>query len=94
MGIELSMNDKIVEAHNLAVTLGDRLNEDTLRVDQAIADMIWGHADGLSAKRLYNIRDGCCSLQASIDFDPAEEEAQLDREIGEMQDLIDMGADK
>ena len=79
-----SMNEKIVQAHDLAVGLGERLNGWSLAVNNDTADMIWGHADGLTAKHLYSIRDGRCSLAASINFDPEEEEAKLDREIAEM----------
>ncbi len=32
-------------------------------------DLTYAHADGLTARRLYGLRDGSCSLQASIDFD-------------------------
>lgn len=83
----LSINEKIAKAFALATKLADRLEDETLQVDQELADLIWGHADGLSAKRLYDLRDGRCSLAASIAFDLEEEEAKLDREIEVMRKL-------
>ena len=76
-----SMNEKICSAHGLACDLGERLNEGSLEVPAEITEMIWGHADGLSAKRLYDLRDGRCSIAASIAFDVEEEEANLDDDI-------------
>lgn len=85
----LSMNEKIAKAAALAIKLADRLNDETLQVDQELADLIWGHADGLSAKRLYDLRDGRCSLAASMAFDQEEEEAKLDEAIETMGELLD-----
>jgi hypothetical protein len=82
-----SMNEKICIAHGLAVVLGELLNEDSLVVPDEIADMIWGHADGLTAKHLYNMMDGRCSLAAFIAFDPVKAEAHLDDDILVMEGL-------
>ena len=82
-----SMNEKICIAHDLAVPLGERLNDGTLEVPAEIAEMIWGHADGLTAKHLYNLRDGHCSIAAFVAFDPAKAEAHLDDDILVMEGL-------
>ena len=88
MSEELSMNEKTAQAHDIAVGLGERLNAGTLKAEETTVEIIWGHADGLSAKRLWDLRDGRCSLQASIDFDVMEEELELDSEIRLMSNLI------
>ena len=82
-----SMNEKICIAHGLAVPLGERLNEGSLEVPAEITEMIWGHADGLTAKHLYNMREGRCSISAFIAFDPAAAEADLDDDILLMEGL-------
>ncbi len=86
--MDTSINSKIVVAFDLASALCNPLNSGALVVDKETTDMVFGHADGLIAKHLYNIRDGRCSLQASIDFDPEEQEHRLDAEIAEMRRLV------
>ena len=87
-----SLNEKIVEAHYIANRLGTLINASAaldLSLDDETTGMIWGHADGLTAKWLYNRRDGRCSLQAMIDFDPEAEEARLDTQILTMRTLLE-----
>ena len=88
----MSLNEKIGRAFGLASQLADLLDAGTLTtltVDSEDMDLIYGHVDGLVAKRLYDLRDGRCSLQASIDFDPAIEEARLDKQIDTMRKLLE-----
>ena len=87
--MDKSMNEKICIAHDLAVGLARPLNEGNFVVDIATNEMIWGHADGLTAKHLYNMRDMRGSIAACIAFDPAEAEAQLDKDIEEMEKLTE-----
>ena len=92
--MEQSINNKIEKAFRLAFKLGDFENDNNIDIsklenDPELDDMIWGHADGLKAQRLFNMRDGRCSLQASMDFDIEAEELQLDKEIKIFQELID-----
>ena len=87
-----SFNQKIVDAHDLACQLGEIINADAdfdVSLDDETTEMIWGHADGLSAKWLYARRDGLCSIQAMIDFDPDIEEARIDAQIITMQNLLE-----
>lgn len=87
--MDRSINGKIVGAYRLSSLLGDAINAGELKVDKDVADMVWGHADGLVAKHLINMMNGWCSIQASIDFDVEERERILDAEITEMQELVD-----
>ncbi len=79
-----SLNGKIMQAFTLSSRIADRIDAGEITEDGLDIDLVYGHADGLSAKRLYNIRDGCCSLRASMDFDPEAEETRLDEEINYM----------
>lgn len=84
-----SFNDKIVIAFNLASQIADRLTVGTLELhENGAMDLVYAHADGLTAKRLYDLRDGHCSLAASISFDPIEEEVRLDTQITAMQAML------
>ena len=89
MNAEQSMNDKIRSAFSLSSELADLIIAEKLDVDADETDLIFGHADGLSAKHLYGLRDGRCSPAQSMAFDPAEAEKRLDIEIREMQRILD-----
>ena len=85
-----SCNEKIMQAHSLACALATRIERDAefdLSLDDVTTEVIWGHAEGTIAKWLCDRRDGRCSLQASIDFDPTAEEERLDAQIVVMQEL-------
>ena len=83
-----SMNEKIVIAFDTACKLCDNIDEGNLSVDGEMADLIYGHADGLFAKRLYDLRDGRCSIAASIAFDFDKEMEKLDRDIEIMNGML------
>lgn len=85
---ELSINEKIGIAFNLANKLGVLECEGKLKITEEDSDIIWVHADGLRAKYLEDRRDGRCSLQASIDFDVAAEELRLDSDIQLFEELL------
>lgn len=80
-----SLNNKIAIAYKLAIRLSERLNNNSLHTNEE--EMIWAHADGLRAKRLYSLRNGWCSLLASLSFDIEWEEKKLDKDITTMQNL-------
>lgn len=85
-----SLNEKIVQAFELSYKIHLLLEGGTIP-EGAIDDMdlVYGHADGLVAKRLYNIRGGRCSVQASLNFDPEKEEDRLDDDISYFTKLIE-----
>lgn len=85
--VEDSLDEKIRTAFDVSYDLSELLNRDALKTDRDTVEMIWGHADGLTAKWLYDRRDGRCSLQASIDFDIEAEEKKLDGQIALMRKL-------
>lgn len=87
-----SFNQKIGEAFGLASQLADRLDDGRLShltMDSEDMDLVYGHVDGLVAKHLYNLRDGRCSIAASIAFDPEAEEVRLDKQILTMHTLLE-----
>ena len=87
---ELSFNEKIALAHSLANDLTDLYNADRLiDLDEGDVDLIFGHADGLSAKRLYDIRDGRCSFETLMNFDFEKEEALMDSHIEYFKELLE-----
>ena len=79
-----SMVDKINIALYLSATLADKLNNGVLVVEEEVLDMLWGHIDGISLNSLFRLRDGLCSLAASMAFDIEKEEKRLTEEIKTM----------
>jgi hypothetical protein len=84
----MSFNEKIRRMFFLSNELCGLCGDDlSFLKDEETEDMIWGHADGLSARRLYALRDGRCSLQAMIDFDPEVAEALLDDQLARIKQI-------
>ncbi len=89
----MSFNDKIAMCFILANQVVDRCETDPafaaeLESSEHI-DLTYAHADGLTARRLYRLRDGSCSLQAIIDFDFEAEEKHLFTAIGIFNRLLE-----
>ena len=79
--MELSLDDKVGLATQLALIIsydGKKERELPEHFDFCLIDR-W--EDGLPQKRLFNLKSGLCSLQATIDFDFDAEEAELDKTI-------------
>jgi transposase len=81
---QCSMEDKVIRAGNLAVDLaydGDKVRDTAALFGEENSNLIWVWVDGLAQRRLEKLIHGECSLQASIDFDPQEEERKVDEII-------------
>ncbi len=88
-----SLNEKITHAFSLANALVDKgvvADELPDHITEDVADMVYGHADGLTASWLCKMRDGHCSLAASLAFDVASEESRLDGQIETMERLLEL----
>lgn len=88
-----SFGDKLSLAYYLSLALGYVDDCVTVRDTEALfgaetSDDIWAWADGLVAKYHESRQSGRCSLQATIDYDIAEEEKRLDATIAKFQELI------
>lgn len=85
---DISINRKICLAFNKANELADRVDWGEVDIiPQEHANMVYGHADGLTAKYLRDMRYGRCSIAASIAFDPEVAEKKLDADLLIMEGL-------
>lgn len=82
-----SLNRKITKAFVLANSIADDIDMGLMSLEDDEAGLVYAHADGLRAKRLYAIRDGKCSIGDLLDSDLVKEERKLDREIRVMRKL-------
>jgi hypothetical protein len=83
MGVAMSIKEKLVKAQRLGweVTKLEVIPEE-------VEDLAWVHAEGHRAERVMNHIQGRCSLAASLKFDLAEEERELDLEIELMEKAL------
>lgn len=67
---------------------GECLVHRNLLLDEATDDLIYGCADGLEAARHERLQGGRCSLNQTVAYDIAAEEARLDSHIAQFEALM------
>ena len=93
---EASFGDKLSQAIGLSLEVLYEDREDGHCVDLRNLDhldlettnKLFCYADGLEGQYHYKRHTGQCSLQATIDYDIAAEEARLDADIKQFQELL------
>ena len=82
--IVLSMKDLLKKIHDLlwkdeerAELIIEKVTGYGVNFPKEEEDIVWCYVDGLAQKRLDDLMNGRCSLQATIDFDIGEEEDRL-----------------
>lgn len=92
---EPSFGDKLGQAIGLSLEVLYEDREDghcvdlrNLNLPEETTDKLFSYADGLEAKYHYKRHVGQCSTQATIDYDIAAEEARLDADIKQFQELL------
>lgn len=87
-----SFEDHLNEAGLLSFRISEILITDKYKdyeLDEDMDNIVWGYADGLKQKRIYDTIDGRCSLNSSIKFDWEQEEQQIENEIVWLTELYD-----
>lgn len=83
---ELSLRDKLFRSDVLAEELIEARGDASLEPD--FRDEVYAHLDGLRACYILDRLNGRCSIQASLNFDIADEEKKIDTFIQKCEGLL------